>query len=107
MRLLEGLLEEGEAHLCEITYAEICFGAKDQRQFQKYSRHFADLPFLPVPSGWHLELSHMGHVLRTKGRKPYVADLLIALVAIHHRAILLTRDKDFDVYRDLFGLVLE
>lgn len=107
IKLLEGLLEEGDAHLCEITFAEICFGARDHRQLQKYERYFSALPFLPLPLNWHRELSKMGHLLRMKGHQPFVADLMIALTAIAHRATLLTNDSDFKPYADLFGLEIQ
>lgn len=105
--LLEGLLEEGEAYLCEITFAEICFGAKDENQFRKYNQYFSALPFLALPPHWHQEAARLGNILRRKGRKPFIADLLIALTALAHKAILLTHDTDFRPYQDLFGLVLE
>lgn len=61
---LENLLEEGEAGLCEVTYAEICFGAKDKKQFQKYAKEFSNLPFLKLPNHWHQEIAEMGHALK-------------------------------------------
>jgi len=103
---LESLLEEGDAFLCEVTYAEICFGARGTKQFKKYSQHFSSLPFLSLPGAWHKKASEMGFTLRAKGHKPFFADLMIALVAIEHRASLLTTDEDFEPYRELFGLAL-
>ena len=105
--LLEGLLEDGEAHLCEVTYAEICFGSRDQSQLEKYVAYFSALPFLLLPVNWHQEVARMGFVMKSKGFRPFIADLLIAFTALTHRAILLTSDKDFNVHRDLFGLVVE
>ena len=104
VKLLESLLEEGEAHLCEITYAEICFGAKNQKQHDQYAKYFGDLPFLPLPHDWHKQMAHMGFMVRSKGFKPFVADLAIALTALTHKAALLTHDTDFEIYRNLFGL---
>lgn len=106
VHLLEALLEEGEAYLCEITYAEICLGARDKRQFEKYSQYFSVLPFLALPSQWHKRAAEMGHALRLKGRKPFIADLLIAMTALHHQAPLLSQDMDFEPYQELFGLAL-
>ncbi len=105
--LLESLLHDGEAYLCEVTYAEICVGAKSPQQFQKFAQSFAGLPFLSLPNHWHQEIARMGYVLKSKGRKAFIADLLIALVALHHRVPLLSKDKDFEVFRALFGLRLE
>lgn len=107
VRYLEGLLDEGEAGLCGVTFAEICFGAKDEAQFKKYHRDFSSLPFLDPPGDWPHQMARIGYQLREKGRKPFVADLLIALTALHHHVPLLTNDSDFEPYRDLFGLVLE
>jgi predicted nucleic acid-binding protein len=65
------------------------------------------MPFLNLPDDWHLELGVMGQTLRSNGFKPYLSDLMIGLVSIHHRAILLSNDKDFHPYTDLFGLKIE
>lgn len=105
--LLEGLLEEGEAYVCEITFAEICYGARDDRQWKKYHDYFAALPFLPLPPHWHRELAHMGYALRRKGYRPFTADLLIALTALTHKVSVLTSDPDFQPFRTLFGLKVE
>lgn len=105
--LLEGLLEEGEAHLCEVTFAEICFGARDHGQFRKYETYFAALPFLSLPPNWHREIARMGYHLRSKGHRPFTADLMIALTALTHRATLLTDDSDFKPLVTFFGLEVQ
>lgn len=106
VQLLEGLLDEGEACLCEVTFAEICFGARDERQFKKYERDFSQIPLLKLPDNWHRELARMGHTLQRQGHRPFMADLQIALTALTHSAELLTTDKDFIPYQSLFGLKL-
>lgn len=103
---LEALLEEGEAYLCEVTFAEICFGAKNSKQFKKYEQYFSELPFLTLPLAWHRVVAEMGFKLRRNGYKPYLADLTIAYTAIHHKVPLLTHDSDFKPYQELFGLIL-
>ena len=106
VRFLEALLEEGEAYLCEITYTEICQGAKTRRQFDKYSEYFSRLPFLPLAPEWHKEAARLGFETRAQGFQPFIADLVISLTALSHKATLVTEDKDFNVYRELFGLAL-
>lgn len=106
VQLLEALLGEGEACLCEVTFAEICFGARDERQFKKYERDFSQIPLLKFPDNWHRELARMGHALQRHGHRPFMADLQIALTALTHDADLLTTDKDFLPYQSLFGLRL-
>ncbi len=105
--LLETLLEEGDAYLCEITYSEICFGARDDVQHRKYVRFFSELPFLKLPDNWHQQAAQMGYQLRKKGYKPFMGDLLIALAALTHQMPLLTRDNDFKPYQQIFGLSIE
>lgn len=104
VQLLEELLGDGDAHLCEVTYAEICFGAKDDRLFKKYEADFSKIPLLTLPEKWHLKIAKMGHQLRSSGHHPYMADLQIALTALTHRCELLTIDRDFIAYQRLFGL---
>ncbi|MBI4212672.1 MAG: PIN domain-containing protein [Deltaproteobacteria bacterium] len=106
VELLEKLLEEGEACICEIVYAEICFGASHDLQLQKYADYFSTIPFLKLPLDWHLKIGRMGYKLRKKGFKPFIADLMIAQCALTHSATLITSDKDFIPYQDLFGLVI-
>lgn len=106
VQLLEALLEDGDACLCEVTYAEILFGAKDDRQFKKYESKFSQIPFLTLPTHWHRELARLGHKLQRNGHRPFIADLQIALTALTHKAELLTTDKDFAIYQRLFGLML-
>ncbi len=104
---LERLLEEGDAHVCEIVYAELCFGADNAKQLQKYETLFSAIPFLELPRNWHRQVGEMGFKLRRSGYTPFVADLMIGLAALHHQAILLTTDSDFDPYQELFDLRLE
>jgi predicted nucleic acid-binding protein len=104
--LLEGLLEEGEAYLCGTTFCEICFGAGDERQFHRYHQKFSALPFLDTPQNGHIEMARMGFVLRRKGYKPFMADIMIALTAIVHETTLLTDDQDFIPYQKFLGLKL-
>jgi predicted nucleic acid-binding protein len=102
--LLEELLDDGSAYLCEVTFAEICFGARDKRQLKQYEERFSEMPFLALPVDWHAKVGVMGFELRKSGFKPYLADLMIGLVAIEHRMPLLTTDKDFEPFAKLFGL---
>lgn len=107
VQFLENLLDNGDAHLCEVTYAEICFGAKNESQFNKYTSYFSALPFLFLPHQWHEKVAQMGFELKRKGLKPFLGDLLIACIALHNQVPLLTRDNDFKAYQQIFGLKIE
>lgn len=104
---LKLLLEEGDACLCEVVYSEICFGAKNSKQFKIYAEYFGAMPFLTMPQDWHVKIAQMGYQLKLKGHKPFMADLMVAFTALHHEVILLTKDKDFQSYRDIFGLKIQ
>jgi predicted nucleic acid-binding protein len=105
-KLLEKLLEEGEAYLCGTIFCEICFGAENERQFRLYHQKFSPLPFLEIPPKLHIELARMGFLLRKKGYHPYIADLTIAQTALFHEIPILTNDRDFIPYQKIFGLKL-
>ena len=51
VKRLEQLLKNGDAYLCEITFAEICFGARDSAQLRLYEKELRKevLPRLKVP----------------------------------------------------------
>jgi len=49
VELLTGLLEDGSAYLCEVTFAEICFGARDKKQFKQYEERFSEMSFWSSP----------------------------------------------------------
>ena len=104
--LLEALLREGEAGICPMVYAEICFGAQDELQLARYRKKFAALPMFTLPDTWHEDAATMGFALRRKGHKPFIADMMIALTAIKHELPLISKDSDFAIYTKLFGLTL-
>lgn len=107
VQFLETLLEEGEAGICEVVLSELCWGAKDSAQFERYQEYFGELPSFPLPASWSSEAARKGYELRKKGFKPFLADLLIALCALTHKVPLLTTDGDFKPYSSLFGLQIE
>lgn len=106
VQFLEDLLKGGDAAICGVVFSEICFGARDEKQFEKYSHYFGTLPMLGLPENWHRELARMGSILRRGGFQPFVADLVISLTAISHQATLLTADSDFEAHRKLLGVNL-
>lgn len=106
-QFLKILLEEGEACICEVTYAEICFGAKDKKQLKKYAEYFGALPFLSLPTNWYVQVADLGWKLRMAGFSPFLADLMIALISMENKANLLTTDSDFAPFAELFGLKIE
>lgn len=103
---LEALIEEGDACINPVIFSELCFGARGEAQYASYERRFSDLPFLDIPENWHLHVARMGYRLRDNGYRPFLADILIALTALHHGVPLLTKDKDFNSFHKFFNLQL-
>ena len=107
VQLLAELLELGEAALCEVVLAEICWGAENKKQYDKYLRYFSVLPFVRLPDNWPVKIAQMGYQLRHAGFRPFIADLTITLCAMENNLILLSSDTDFEPHRRLFGLRLK
>ncbi|MHB8481118.1 MAG: PIN domain-containing protein [Nitrospiria bacterium] len=65
-----------------------------------------ELPILPVTEGyWERAGSLRANILQ-QGYKARLADTLIAQNCLDHRALLITRDKDFKIYKEIAGLRL-
>lgn len=56
----------------------------------------AHLQVLPVDAESATEAAHIGFQMARSGRTLDLSDLLIAGIALQHRALLITRDSDFD-----------
>ena len=105
MKLLEGLLEEGEAYLCEVTSMEVCLAATKTKQFRKYAQDFATLPFLSLPIGWHEKGACLGRQFRACG-VPTLRELILLTTAKSHGAILVTPNRRFRNSQTIAGVSL-
>lgn len=105
VRLLEGLLEEGEAFLCELTSMEVCLAAKRTKQFRKYLHAFATLPFLSLPIAWHEKAAFLGHQLGKQGT-PTLRELILLTTARTHGAILVSSNRRFRDFQIISGVSL-
>jgi len=84
-----------DAHLAEPVAFEILRHATgaEARQIQQ---QFQALPMLATPADLWAQATHLGQACRRKGFTVLAIDLLIAAVAIHHGAELITFDGDFE-----------
>lgn len=82
------------ASLCEIVAFEVLRHATvDERN--RIAAQFATLPLLPTPSTLWQDAARLGQACRDSGFNAGSLDLLIAAIAIHHDAELVTFDTDF------------
>jgi len=83
-----------EAALAEPIMYEVLRHATDD-EIGGVRTQFAVLPMLTTPDDLWTSAAQLGQVCRRKGISAGSIDLLIAIVAIHHDAELVTLDRDF------------
>ena len=82
------------AVLCEPIAFEVLRHATDSERL-KIEAQFATLPLLPTPPQLWRDAAALGQKCRNHGINSGSLDLLIATLAIHHRAELVTFDAGF------------
>jgi predicted nucleic acid-binding protein len=92
-----------DAHLAEPVTFEILRHASAAEAVQ-IARRFQTLPTLTTPPDLWTQATHLGQACRRKGCTALSMDLLIAAVAIHHGAELITFDGDFQHIAAASGL---
>ena len=83
------------AHLAEPVRFELLRSASPQ-EARLLEAQFATLPCLPTPAHLWQRASALGQACRAAGRTVSSLDLLLAVVALHHSAVLLSFDDDFE-----------
>ncbi|MCE9529047.1 MAG: PIN domain nuclease [Planctomycetales bacterium] len=83
-----------DAHLTEPIILEVLRHATPQESRQ-LTRQFQTLPLLAVPANLWSTAATLGQHCRQKGIAVQSVDLLIAIIAEHHGATLITLDDDF------------
>jgi len=64
------------------------------------------IPELEIKAGYWARAGKLRAKLMRRGYRPRIADTLIAQSCLDHQVPLITRDRDFSVFRDLAGLRL-
>ena len=68
---------------------------------------FAALPTLPTPADLWQRAIVLGQACRQIGRNALSLDLLVAAVALHHNAVLVSFDTDFEAIASVSELRLQ
>ncbi|MHB1307198.1 MAG: type II toxin-antitoxin system VapC family toxin [Limisphaerales bacterium] len=83
------------AHLAEPIVFEVLRHATPE-EHQQLTRQFETFPLLETPGEVWTRGVELGQACRQQGLTPGSLDLLIATLALHHQATLITFDDDFE-----------
>lgn len=88
----------GELRLCSVVKAELLFGARNgsraPENLRRLDRFFEAFESLPFDDDAAQEYGLLRTELRRAGKPIGANDMLIAAIALAHRATLVTRDDD-------------
>jgi predicted nucleic acid-binding protein len=93
------------AHLAEPVRFEVLRAARPQ-EARLLEAQFDTLPMLPTPADLWQQAINLGQACRQIGRTVLSLDLLIAAVALHHNAKLVSFDADFETIASVSALRL-
>ena len=95
-----------EAHLAEPVLFEVLRSARPE-EARLLEAQFATLPTLPTPADLWQQAIAVGQACRQVGRTVASLDLLVAVVALHHNAVLVSFDADFEAIASVSELRLQ
>jgi len=95
-----------QAHLAAPVLFEVLRSARPE-EARKLEAQFATLPTLPTPADLWQRAIGLGQACRQIGRTVLSLDLLVAAVALHHNAVLVSFDADFEAIASVSELRLQ
>ena len=95
-----------EAHLAEPVRFELLRSARPE-EARQLEAQFVTLPTLPTPADLWQRAIGLGQACRQIGRTVLSLDLLVAAVALHHNAVLVSFDADFEAIASVSELRLQ
>jgi predicted nucleic acid-binding protein len=95
-----------EAHLAEPVRFEMLRSARPD-ETRQLTAQFATLPTLSTPADLWQRAIDLGQACRQIGQTVLSLDLLVAAVALHHNALLVSFDADFETIASVSELRLQ
>jgi predicted nucleic acid-binding protein len=95
-----------QAHLAEPVLFEMLRSARPE-EARLLEAQFATLPTLSTPANLWQRAIGLGQACRQVGRTVLSLDLLVAAVALHHDAVLVSFDADFEAIASVCELRLQ
>jgi predicted nucleic acid-binding protein len=96
---------DAAAHLAEPVRFEVLRAARPE-EARLLEAQFDTLPVLSTPADLWQQAIALGQACRRIGRAVLSLDLLVAAVALHHNAVLVSFDADFDAIASVSALRL-
>jgi len=94
------------AHLAEPVRFEMLRSAQPD-ETRQLTAQFATLPMLSTPADLWQQAIELGQACRQIGQTVLSLDLLVAAVALHHNAVLVSFDADFETIASVSALRLQ
>ena len=102
--LVKDLILNGRILLPGIIKTELLRGAKNKKEYNRLNELLKGLEYLPVHDEFWEKLSLFSFSLFRKGIAVPLIDTYIALLCIENTALILHRDKHFDLIAQKFPL---
>ena len=94
------------AHLAEPVRFEMLRSARPD-ETRQLTAQFATLPMLSTPADLWQQAIELGQACHQIGQTVLSLDLLVAAVALHHNAVLVSFDADFETIASVSALRLQ
>ena len=104
---VDELLAADRVAITGMVRLELLGGARNEREWDQLNDHASALHQLPVEDDTWQEAARMGFQLRRRGVTVPFTDLIIGAVAIKTNAVLLHRDRHFDLMAQQLPLQVE
>jgi predicted nucleic acid-binding protein len=102
--LVKDLILNGRVLIPGIVKTELLRGTKNKKEYNRINELLKGLEYLPVPDEFWEKLSLFSFDLFRKGITVPLIDTYIALLCIEKNALILHRDKHFDLIAQQFSL---
>jgi predicted nucleic acid-binding protein len=102
--LVRELILNGRVLIPGIIKTEILRGTKNKKEYNRLNELLKGLEYLPVPDEFWEKLSMFSFDLFRKGVTVPLIDTYIALLCLENNALILHRDKHFDLIAQQFSL---
>lgn len=100
------LLDDNEAALCGVIFAELLKGARSEKEFRELEDRLTTLIYLETPEALWKKVGKTASLLLRRGVQIPTTDLLIAILAAENNVPLLQKDRHFSLIERQLGLEL-